>query len=497
MKGTVKIEYTTASGAQTSKQVTFSSSLKVEDIVFPSLRALIGVWGTSSNDNKKYGVNDILSKLGGVKGIFGGVLLGDTALNRVLPETLIGYAGDGTGSEANRGKLVSQTLEGNVLTEVFSFSSLSSPLFGNTPRTDRLSIRLAHRLCTKALSKTGNGSPFINYLQADTTTGDTPRATSAKFVSEFSVGEGDLPIISVERYYNEGIAKSSYGGSLQYKGVEVVTPDTVGKVSLGVYANVYKESWRQTPEEIGYGYDDTVNKFLYQFSSALPAQTIGLSLSLDGLAGYSIKTSADDTTVIVGEYANGNHDIFYSTPTRKYVQLDVKSEDVFNGIDALLQGNYMFLGTPDSLFLLVLTSSKTTLYQVTASAAPVVYKEYTNRIPNGSLTGALYFQVGVQQGFLVSTTTNLLFIPLGTSVGMVDMHYRDASNKGCFFYKVSDVQTKNDISSSISQLKSWYPAGKFTYNAIANPLGTQIFSFTSLNADLSKELTISVSIDFS
>lgn len=80
---------------------------------------------------------------------------------------------------------------------------------------------------------------------------------------------------------------------------------------------------------------------------------------------------------------------------------------------------------------------------------------------------------------------------------MVDMNYRDASNKGSFFYKVLDIQTRNDINVDVSQLKSWYPAGKYTYNALANPLGTSVFFFTGLNADWSKELSLSVSIDFS
>ena len=497
MKGTVKIDYTNASGAQTSEQVTFSSSLKVDDIVFPSLRALIGVWGTTSNDNKKYGVNAILSKLGGVKGIFGGVLLGDIGLNNLMPETLVGFAGDGSGNEANQGSLVSQTLNGNVLTEVFSFESLQGTMFGNTPRTDRLIVRLAHKLCTKSLSKTGQGSPFINYLQADTTTGDTPRAPTGNFTSEYGDNNSSLPLVSVERYYEDGVAKSSYGGSIQYKGVQVESPDRAGKVSLGVYGNVYKESWKQNQEEIGYSYDDTVNKFLFSFSSELPAQNKGLSLNLDGLIGYSIEPSADDTTVILGEYANGNHDIFYSTPTGKTIRLGVKSETVFNSIKSLLQGNYMFLGTQDILYLIVLTSSKTIVYSITASSAPTLYREYTNRIPNGTLTGALFLQIGVQQGFIVSTSTSILFIPLGNAVGVIDMHYRDTGNKGCFFYKVSDVQTQNDISTGISQLKSWYPAGKYTYNALANPLGTQTFIFTGLNADWSKGLTLSVSIDFS
>lgn len=497
MKGTVKIDYTNASGAQTSKQVTFSSNLTVDDIVFPSLRALIGVWGTSSNDTKKYGVNDILSKIGGVKGIFGGVLLGDVNLDRLLPETLSGYAGIDSGSEANQGSIVSQTLEGKVLTEVFKWNSLKGNLFGNTPRTDRLTVRLAHRLCTKALSRTGQGSPFINYLQADTTTGDTPRAATAKFSSEYGVDNANLPLISVERYYKEGIAQSNYGGSLHYKKVQVETPVRIGATSLGVYANVYKESWKQGQEIIGYAYNDTYNQFMFSFSSALPSQWIGYLMNPEGLSGYTIPPSADDTSVVIAEFPEGAHDIVYTTPTDKYVRLDIKTETVYNSIKALMTGKYMFLGTPDTLYLLVVTSSKTTLYKLSNTSAPTVYRDYTNRVPNGDLTGAFYFQSGNQQGFIVSTTLSIIFIPLGSAVGMVDMNYRDASNKGSFFYKVLDIQTQNDMNVNVSQLKSWYPAGKYTYNALANPLGTTVFNFTGLNADWSKGLTLSVSIDFS
>lgn len=497
MKGTVKIDYTNASGAQTSKQVTFSSNLTVDDIVFPSLRALIGVWGTSSNDTKKYGVNDILSKIGGVKGIFGGVLLGDINLNRLLPETLCGFAGADSGSEANQGSIVSQTLEGKVLTEVFKWNSLKGTLFGNTPRTDRLTVRLAHRLCTKALSRTGQGSPFINYLQADTTTGDTPRAATAKFSSEYGIDNANLPLISVERYYKEGTAQSNYGGSLHYKKVQVESPSQVGTTSLGVYANVYKESWREGQEMIGYSYDNTYNQFLFRYSSALPSQHIGQPISPEGLSGYTFPPSADDTSVLIVEFPEGAHDIVYTTPTNKFTQLNIKTETVYNSIKALMTGKYMFLGTPDTLYLLVVTSSKTTLYRLSNTSAPTVYRDYSNRVPNGDITGAFYFQSGNQQGFIVSTTLSIIFIPLGSAVGMVDMNYRDANNKGSFFYKVLDIQTQNDMNVNVSQLKSWYPAGKYTYNALANPLGTTVFNFTGLNADWSKGLTLSVSIDFS
>lgn len=498
MKGTVKIDYTTASGAQTSKQVTFTSSLKVEDIVFPTLRALIGVWGTGSNDTKRLGVNEILSKIGGVKGIFGGVLVGDSKLSLTVPETVYGFAGEGTGNEANRGRLVSQTLEGNILTEVFSFSSLQGTLFGNTPKSDRLTVRLAHRLCTKALSKTGLGSPFINYLQGDTLTGDTPRATTARFSSEYGVDNADLPYTFVDRYYDEdGKPKSSYGGSLHYKGVQVESPQGVGKYSLGVYSNVYKDTWKLTQEIIEYKYNETVNKFLFGFSSSLPSQIAGLSLTPEGLAGYTIEPSADDIGVIIGEFANGTHDIFYSTPNTKANRLEVASEDVYNSIKSLLQGTYMFMGTNDNLYLLVLSSTNTKLYRVTADTAPSLHREYNNRVQNGSITGGMYFQIGNQQGFLISTTTNILYIPLGQTTEVIDLHYRDSNNKGLFFYKVSDTQPRDDLSTSLSLLKSCYPAGKYTYNTLTNPLGGTVCNFSSLGADWSKGLTITVSIDFS
>lgn len=494
MKGTVKLDYTNASGAKTSKQVTFSDSFKIDDIVFPSLRALIGVWESTSNDNRKYGVNDILSKLGGVKGIFGGVLLGDTGLSNPMPDTLVGFAGEGSSSEANQGSLVSQTLNGNVLTEVFSFRSLQGTMFGNTQRTDRLVVRLAHKLCTHCLSKTGQGSPFINYLQGNTAAVDTPRANTAKFESEYGENVPIVPLVSVDRYYKNGQATSNYGGNGYYKMLQVSYPGEIEKESLSLYVNSYKESWKKSQKGLTFGYDDELNDFTFGYFLDKPSISLGGGIITKELSYYSIEPSADDTVAIIGEYDNGTPIYFFSTSTGA-TEDRIGDNKLYNSLKPLLQGNYMFLSTPSQVFLLVITSSKIILYMVSPDSEPKVYREYQSRVYNGTLTGGLYLSTGTG-GFLVSTTTSILYIPLGQVQGLVDMNYRDTSNKGCFFYKVQDAQVNNDIVNSLSLLKSWYPAGKFTYNTLANPLGNRTFYFSGLNANWSKEFTITVTIDF-